>query len=172
VPGLEQPAAAAVTVVLQDRLDTLLDLALTLQHVRWNVVGPHFTAVRGLLRPQVDAVATMADEIADRIATLGSSPAGLAAGIVARRGGRDYELGRHDALGHLRALDLVYTRVITGHLAAVTVAAVDPVTQPLLLAQTSRLQRFQYLLRAHAEDGDGTLTLADAGAPFDSGARP
>jgi starvation-inducible DNA-binding protein len=158
--------------VLQERLDTLVDLSLTLAHARWNVVGPHVTAVRGVLAPQIDVVRDMADEIAERIAATGGSPAGLAGGIVGRRGRRDYELGRHEALGHLRALDLVYTRVITAHLAAMAAVAIDPVTQALLLAQTSRLQRFQHLLRLHAEQGDGTLTLADAGAPFDSGARP
>ena len=45
VPGLENDHAAEVARILQTRLHALNDLALTLNHVHWNVVGPHFVAV-------------------------------------------------------------------------------------------------------------------------------
>ena len=65
---------ADVAAVLQQRLDALNDLALTLKHIHWNVVGPHFIAVHEMLDPQVDAVRLMVDAIAERIATLGVAP--------------------------------------------------------------------------------------------------
>ncbi len=76
VPGMTTTDGAEVAAILQDRLNALNDLALTLKHVHWNVVGPHFIAVHEMLDPQVDAVRAMVDETAERIATLGVSPVG------------------------------------------------------------------------------------------------
>ena len=158
VPGLDIDHARAVAVVLQERLDTLNDLALTLKHVHWNVVGPHFIAVHTMLDPQVDTVREMVDVIAERIATLGSSPHGLPGGIVARRDWHDYELGRFDALDHLKALSLTYTRVIKGHRHAIAATEVDAPSQDILITQSGQLEKFQWLVRAHSERANGELT--------------
>jgi hypothetical protein len=40
VPGMSEAEARSVIEVLQDRLNALTDLHLTLKHVHWNVVGP------------------------------------------------------------------------------------------------------------------------------------
>ncbi len=61
VPGMKTSDAHTVIDLLQDRLNSLNDLALTLKHVHWNVVGPHFIAVHTMLDPQVTAVRAMAD---------------------------------------------------------------------------------------------------------------
>ena len=71
--------------LLQDRLNALNDLALTLKHVHWNVVGPNFIAVHTMLDPQVDAARVMVDATAERIATLGGSPRGTPGALVAQR---------------------------------------------------------------------------------------
>src|SRR3712207_8342276 len=46
---------------------TTLFRSLTLKHIHWNVVGPHFIAVHEMIDPQVDAVRLMVDAIAERI---------------------------------------------------------------------------------------------------------
>src|ERR1700729_3847750 len=112
VPGLKNDDADQPVGLLQDRLNALNDLALTLKHVHWNVVGSHFIAVHLMLDPQVDAVRAMVDETAERIATLGGSPMGTPGRLVAQRSWDDYDLGRADAIAHLGALDLVYGGVI------------------------------------------------------------
>src|SRR6201987_228123 len=76
VPGLKTDSAERVVKLLQDRLNSLNDLALTLNHVHWNVTGPNFIAVHTMLDPQVDAVRAMVDETAERIAALGGAPVG------------------------------------------------------------------------------------------------
>ena len=53
VPGLGEKDAAEVTGILQERLNALNDLALTLKNIHWNVVGPHFITVHTMLDPQV-----------------------------------------------------------------------------------------------------------------------
>ena len=75
--GLEVDHAEEVAGVLQDRLADLIDLSLTLKHVHWNVVGFGFIAIHKLMDEQVEVVRDLVDATAERIATLGGSPAGL-----------------------------------------------------------------------------------------------
>src|ERR1700759_2637337 len=134
VPGLKTDSAERVVKLLQDRLNSLSDLALTLKHVHWNVTGPNFIAVHTMLDPQVDAVRAMADATAERIATLGGSPVGTPGALVAQRNWDDYSLGRDDALAHLGALDVVYAGVIESHRQAIEeTEESDPVTQDMLI---------------------------------------
>src|SRR6202046_5103517 len=119
VPGMKSDSAERVTKLLQDRLNSLNDLALTLKHVHWNVTGPNFIAVHTMLDPQVNAVRAMADETAERIAALGASPVGTPGALVAQRDWDDYSIGRADAIAHLGALDVVYSGLIEAHRAAI-----------------------------------------------------
>ncbi len=164
VPGLKQDHAGEVAAILQDRLHALNDLALTLKHVHWNVVGPHFIAVHTMLDPQVDGVRGMVDDVAERIATLGGSPSGTPGALVAERSWDDYAIGRGDAIRHLAALDLVYTGVVEDHRAAIEKTGdLDPVTEDLLTGQSGALEQYQWFVRAHLENADGSLGHADAG---------
>ncbi|BCJ47032.1 DNA starvation/stationary phase protection protein [Actinoplanes ianthinogenes] len=161
VPGIKPDVAGDVIALLQDRLNALNDLALTLKHVHWNVVGPHFIAVHQMLDPQVDAVREMVDDLAERIATLGGSPTGTPGALVAQRSWDDYAIGRADTNSHLAALDVVYTGVIESHRAAIEKTdEPDPVTQDLLIAQAGQLEQFHWFVRAHLESADGTLLTA------------
>ena len=107
-----------------------IDLALTLKHVHWNVVGPNFIAVHQMLDPQVAGVQAMVDTTAERIATLGVPPNGLIGYLGKARTWDDYALGRAMSIEHLGALDLVYVGVIEAHRkAADAVEDLDLVTR-------------------------------------------
>jgi starvation-inducible DNA-binding protein len=163
VPGLEPNDAKTVITVLQDRLNALNDLALTLKHVHWNVVGTHFIAVHTMLDPQVDAVRLMVDATAERIATLGGSPVGTPGALVAGRSWDDYSLGRANAIDHMGALDVVYAGVIEAHREAIeTTEDLDPITQDMLIAQSGQLEQFHWFVRAHLEDAAGSLSTGAA----------
>jgi starvation-inducible DNA-binding protein len=163
VPGMKPDTAGEVIALLQDRLNALNDLALTLKHVHWNVVGPNFIAVHTMLDPQVDAVRLMVDALAERIATLGGSPAGTPGALVAQRSWDDYAIGRADTDAHLAALDLVYSGVIEDHRSAIEKTdEPDPVTQDLLIGQAGQLEQFHWFVRAHLETADGTLKTEGA----------
>jgi starvation-inducible DNA-binding protein len=159
VPGLGNKDASEVAAILQDRLNALNDLALTLKHIHWNVTGPHFIAVHLMLDPQVDAVRLMVDGTAERIAALGGSPVGTPGALVAQRGWDDYSIGRSDAIAHLGALDVVYAGVIESHRDAIEATEeLDPVTQDMLIGQSGKLEEYQWFVRAHLESADGTLS--------------
>jgi len=158
IPGLTEAEGEKVAGILQQRLHALNDLALTLKHVHWNVVGPHFIAVHEMIDPHVVEVRDAVDETAERIATLGTSPNGLTGDLVATRSWEDYSLGRATTNEHLGALDVVYQGVITDHRAAqAAVADLDPVTEDMLIAQAGELEQYQWFVRAHLENADGSL---------------
>jgi len=163
VPGMTIDDATDVVALLQGRLHALNDLALTLKHVHWNVVGPNFIAVHTMLDPQVEGVRAMVDTTAERIATLGGSPNGTPGSLVAARTWDDYSIGREDAIKHLGALDLVYAGVVSDHRKAIEeTEETDPVTQDMLIAQAAELEQYQWFVRAHLETADGALRTADA----------
>lgn len=163
VPGMKQGDSSKTVAILQERLDSLNDLALTLKHIHWNVVGPRFIAVHTMLDPQVDAVRLMVDETAERIATLGGEPSGTPGALVRRRSWDDYALGRADVGQHLGALDLVYAGVVKDQRDAIsTTEDLDPVSQDMLIGQCAKLEQFHWFVRAHLEDGSGELSTAGA----------
>ena len=158
-PSLTPEDGAKVAAILQERLNALTDLHLTLKHIHWNVVGPDFISVHLMLDPQVDAVRAQADEVAERIATLGVSPVGTPGALVAARSWDDYSLGRAGAIEHLGALDRVYEGVISGHRqAAADTEDVDTVTNDLLVGHLHDLELFQWFVRAHLESAGGELS--------------
>jgi len=164
-PGLDEAAASRIIELLQSRLHATNDLHLTLKHVHWNVVGPHFIAVHEMIDPQVETVRGMADDLAERIATLGGSPKGTPGAIVAERDWDEYSIGRSSTQEHLGALDLVYRGVITSYREAIAeTEKLDPVTQDMLIGQTEQLELFHWFVRAHLEDQAGHLATDQAGS--------
>lgn len=160
-PGLDEKTAQSIVTLLQSRLDACNDLHLTLKHVHWNVVGPHFIAVHEMIDPQVDAVRGFADDLAERIATLGGSPQGTPGSLVERRTWDDYSIGRATTQQHLAALDVVYQGVITTYRDGIKeLDDLDLVTQDMFIAQTEQLELFHWFVRAHLEDTGGNLKTA------------
>jgi starvation-inducible DNA-binding protein len=156
VPGLDLDAAKQIAELLQERLNALIDLQLTLKHIHWNVVGPNFIAIHEMLDPQVDAVRLMADDVAERIATLGFVPQGTPGTVVRERSWDDYRLGKAPTEEHLSALEGVYRRVITDHRKAiVTLDGLDLVSQDMLIGQSEKLELYHWFVRSHLEGPAG-----------------
>lgn len=169
IPGLSDKQAAQLTELLQRQLSTYNDLHLTLKHIHWNVVGPNFIGVHEMIDPQVDAVRTFADDVAERIAALGASPEGTPGSIIRDRAWDDYSVGRDTVQAHLAALDLVYKGVIEDIRKAIDeTEELDLVTQDLLIDQAGELEKFQWFVRAHLESAGGEL--AHEGSPTEKGA--
>jgi len=169
IPGLTPEQGAEVGAILQDRLNALNDLALTLKHVHWNVVGRNFIAVHEMLDPQIDAVRTMVDDVAERMATMGVPPLGTPGVIVEQRSWDDYSIARATTQEHLGALDVVYAGVISDHRKAQDrTADIDPVTEDLLIGQLAALEKFYWFLRAHLENAGGELSTEGASGERDA----
>jgi starvation-inducible DNA-binding protein len=168
-PGMSAKDGATVITILQDRLNSLVELGLTIKHIHWNVVGPAFIGVHQMLDPQYAGVQVMVDTTAERIATLGGVPNGLPGFIVASREWDDYDLGRADSQSHLAALDLVYRGVIESHRKAIdSTEEPDPVTQDMLIGQTAELEQYHWFVRSHLEDYAGGLANAGASTEIEA----
>ncbi|WP_022873050.1 Dps family protein [Nesterenkonia alba] len=152
VPGLSQDNGREIAGLLQDRLHALNDLQLVLKHVHWNVVGPTFIAVHEMLDPQTHKVREFADEIAERIATLGVAPSGLSGELVSSRSWEDYPLYKADVTTHLAELDKVYTGLLEDHRKVLNkVGELDAITEDILIGQVKELELFQWFIRSHLE---------------------
>ena len=161
--GLDLGDAEKVATILQERLASLIDLSLILKHIHWNVVGPHFIAVHEMLDPQVETARAYADELAERIATLGSSAVGTPGALVKARTWDDYSIGRADAIAHLGALDVVYQGVIADYRkAAEAVEEADAVSNDLLIGHLHKLELYHWFVRAHLESASGSLSTNGA----------
>jgi starvation-inducible DNA-binding protein len=159
VPGMSEANSRKVADLLQKQLSTYNDLHLTLKHVHWNVVGPNFIGVHEMIDPQVDLVRGYADEVAERIATLGASPQGTPGAILKDRTWDDYSVGRDTVQAHLAAVDLVYDGVVEDLRNNIEATEeLDPVTQDMLIGQAAELEKFQWFVRAHLENAGGTLS--------------
>ncbi|HEY3338757.1 MAG TPA: DNA starvation/stationary phase protection protein [Propionicimonas sp.] len=158
LPGLSTDEGKKVVEILQERLACYNDLHLTLKHVHWNVVGPHFIGVHEMIDPQVDLVREFADQVAERIAALGASPKGTPGSIIALRSWEDYPLGRDIVENHLHELDKVYDGVVESNRKAMEdLEELDLVTQDMLIDHTAELEKFQWFVRAHLESASGTI---------------
>lgn len=163
IPGLTIKNGHAVAEILQERLNALNDLALTLKHVHWNVVGPHFIGVHEMIDPHVVDVRAMIDATAERIATLGDSPVGTPGAVAMNRSWDDYTLGRATTDAHLGALNTVYEGLISSHRKAQqAVSDLDPVTEDMLIGHLHQLELFHWFVRAHLENTGGELSTGDA----------
>lgn len=158
IPGLSDKDGRKIADLLQKQLSTYNDLHLTLKHVHWNVVGPNFIGVHEMIDPQVELVRGFADDVAERIAALGSSPQGTPGAILKDCVWDDYSVGRDTVQAHLAALDLVYDGVISDIRKAIeTLDDLDLVSQDLLIGQAGALEKFQWFVRAHLESAGGKL---------------
>ncbi|RMB62413.1 DNA starvation/stationary phase protection protein [Tessaracoccus antarcticus] len=163
VPGVKLEEGQDLAKELQSCLHNLNDLHLTLKHAHWNVVGPKFIGVHKMLDPQVDAVREMTDAVAERMATMGVPPVGTPGALVRDRDWDDYPIGLAQASEHLGALDIVYTRVIENHRRVIDLAGdVDPITEDILIGQTGEMEQYQWFVRAHLQDDEGTLSTSTA----------
>ena len=162
-PGMDDGTARKVIDLLQQRLHTANDLQLTLKHAHWNVVGANFIAVHEMLDPHIDEVRLMADELAERISTLGGSPVGTPGALVKARTWDDYQIGRATTQQHLAAIDVVYQGVVAAFREVITALEdLDPVSQDMVIGQVAQLEKFHWFVRAHLEDQGGHLLTEGA----------
>lgn len=158
VPGLAVNTGHLIADALQMRLQGLNELALILKHAHWNVVGPQFIAVHEMLDEQTDEIREFVDEIAERIAALGVTPNGLSGNLVATRQTPEYPLGRATAQDHLKMIDYYYSHNIESHRVVLEHNGhLDPISEDLLVAQTRALEKLQWFIRAHLDNGNGNI---------------
>ena len=149
VPGLDEAASEKAIAILQNRLSQEQEAALVLKHAHWNVTGPNFIAVHEMLDPQVEAMLGMADETAERIATMGGAPDGSADAITRNRTWKPFDLeGRHSTEEYLQALIEYYDAMIVDDRKAIAeLDELDLVSSNIMQDHVQELEKFQWFMR-------------------------
>lgn len=149
---MAKDGSAVVVKDLQATLAELIDLALLGKQAHWNVVGPNFRSIHLQLDEIVDAARLSSDRIAERIATLGSSPEGRPAAVAAT----SKLPGFPDGLIHVeetvkRIDELIDTMAARMRERILRVGETDPVSQDALIEASDELEKQAWMLRAQLE---------------------
>ena len=135
--------------VLQASLVDLIDLALQGKRAHWNVVGPNFRSVHLQLDEVIADTRSASDEVAERIATLGTAANGRANGVATASRLTAYPDGFQTApeTVHLVA-DRLATTIQALREAIEHLESTDPVSQDLLISVAARLEKHLWMVQA------------------------
>lgn len=86
LPPLGRPVREEVTLLLQQMLVELIDLALVGKQLHWTVVGELFRPLHEQLDELVDSWRGLGDTVAERIVAVGGVPDGQAAAVASASG--------------------------------------------------------------------------------------
>jgi starvation-inducible DNA-binding protein len=133
---------------LQATLEELIALMLQGKQAHWNVAGPLFKPVHEQLDGIVDIARDAADEIAERIATLGGHPDGRVSTVAAAQPLVEIPGGALTTVQAVGVLADDLERII-GHLEVRirALAEADPVSQGLLIEAAGQLAKQSWMLR-------------------------
>lgn len=143
---------ATSTVVVDDLQATLvelIDLTLLAKQAHWNVVGQHFRSVHLELDEIVDTGRLAADQVAERIATIGSHPDGRAVTIAATSKLPAFAAGRVTAAEVVEAVGATIDEItgrIRGRIGRL--ADPDPISQDIIIGIGDQLEKHAWMLRA------------------------
>jgi starvation-inducible DNA-binding protein len=138
----------AVGEALQEAVVDLVGLALAAKQVHWTVVGPRFRSVHEQLDEVVATARAFADTLAERAVTLGVLPDGRPAAL------QEQSRLPQPALAWTatdQAVDYVVDVLepLVGRMRdRIATAAVDPVSQDLLIQVTGALEKHAWMWRA------------------------
>ena len=149
VPGLDSKDATEVAGILQDRLNALNDLALTLKHIHWNVVGPNFRDLHLQLDEIVDEAREASDTIAERMRALHATPDGRSDTVATTTTLPAFPAGEQSTADVVRAVT-ARLNAAASTLRAVhdDVDAEDPSSADLLHAIIDDLEKQAWMLSA------------------------
>lgn len=137
--------AAALNRVLAD----LIDLSLVGKQAHWTLVGRGFRSLHLQLDEVVDAVRLQADEVAERVVTIGETPDGRAATVA-----RESALPEHPT-GWVQDTDVIdyFVRALGTTIGRLREAIgeteqTDVVSQDLLIGVTGALEKHLWMFQA------------------------
>jgi starvation-inducible DNA-binding protein len=150
-PTREAPVAGRVTDILQAALVELIDLSLQGKQAHWTLTGPMFKPVHEHLDVIVDELRVAYDDVAERMAALQVAPDGRLATIAAETPVSPMPAGWQPdtevVARMLRRLEALSRRLGAW---SDELAALDPVTQGMLLGIRQGIDKHAWMLRVQA----------------------
>lgn len=142
--------------VLQACLTDTVDLYNATRQAHWNVKGPHFGQLHALFENFYNQLAEGADEIAERIVTLGGTAMGTTQSLAQGTRLEPYPTDLYDGMDHVKALAQRYAQVAKALRAGIdqTDEAGDADTADLLTGQSRAVDKMLWMLEAHLQARD------------------
>lgn len=152
---------------LQTTLTELQQLQLQLKQAHWNVSGILFFQLHGMLQEHYEGTAKYADEIAERLQSIGVSSDGRATTIVRTSAVPEYPGGFSDDAQVLTWFTHNY-KVVSDEIGQGIQATEksDPSTSNLLQEVQNIIDKYQWQMRAHLQS---TPTDPNSGAAINNG---
>ncbi|MEM0925489.1 MAG: DNA starvation/stationary phase protection protein [Planctomycetota bacterium] len=145
---LSEEQTAVVHRELQQSLTSLIDLSLVGKQLHWTVIGTVFESVHRQLDDMVDLTRSLADDIAERVATLGVAPDGRAAAVA------EGSCLPSVTPGFSRAESVVASTADSLHLviqqirrAIAAIGAADPISEDLLIGAAAQLEKTLWMFQ-------------------------
>lgn len=132
-------------------LATAMDLYSQVKQAHWNVRGPWFFARHQLFDGLADHLRTFADDVAERIGTLGGALRGTVRMTAGATVLPEYEAGRGDGMEHIKMLAArygVFTRQLRKGI-DVCNSAGEPVTEDLFTEGLRAFELDMWFLESH-----------------------
>jgi len=146
---LDEAAKTATAAALNRVLADLIDLTLVGKQAHWTLVGPRFRTLHLQLDELVDAVRVHADDVAERVVTIGVTPDGRAATVAAESALPEHPTGwakDTDVVDYfVRALRTTIDRLRE---AIEETEKTDVVSQDLLIGITADLEKTMWMFQA------------------------
>lgn len=148
------PGKATKTVVaaLQQQLVDLIDLSLQLKQAHWCVIGPNFRSVHLQLDEILVDVRNGADEVAERISTLGLAPDGLSKTVAGATQLKQLKAKFEQTGSTISSIaDLLDTTIQGIRKSIEVVGELDPISEDLLIGLSAGLEKHLWMVQAQAE---------------------
>jgi starvation-inducible DNA-binding protein len=151
---LNDDAKATVSTALQRSLVDLLDLSLILKQAHWNLVGDRFRSFHLELDEILEDTRAGSDEVAERMAQIGSSPDGRSSTISSSTSLKDFPAG-------FIAVDQAVTAVADAMAACIStlrssraaVEDVDAITEDMLIGIIAPLEKHLWMVQSQEVEG-------------------
>ncbi len=156
VHTLPKKTRAAMVELLQARLFDTVDAFTQAKHAHWNVKGPGFIALHELFDKVAAQLAGHADEIAERLTTLGGIAAGTARRVAKATTLPEYPGSIASGRDHVKTLSAALAQLATTYRAAIDAADKhdDKVTADLFTGSAGELDKSVWMIEAHRQAKD------------------
>lgn len=150
--GLDTDHRQTAADILQGSLHNLIALALHLKQAHWNLNGPNFRSVHEQLDEIEAAVRGYADDVAERIVTLGFPADGRPQAVAQHNRLTPMDSGFMDDTSVVEALtaDLANT-VRQAREPLARLGEVDPISEDLMIGLLGEVEKHAWMLRAQIE---------------------
>ena len=148
---LPDNARKSVATLLNTRLADAVVLASHAKQAHWTLRGPHFLTLHELFDRVAEMAAAHADDLAERVSTLGEEAAGTAEMAARQTSLPPYPTGRLSEKDHLLATADrlgIYTNGLRADIAEAERTG-DPVTADLLTTLAGQADKMLWMVESH-----------------------